>query len=89
MEVTYQDSSGSIRGFTIENDAEQSSMQHAADFINGFGSGVYDRVVPHAFKNLFWKLMDNSSNHSPGNNHANGRFEYIQVLSDDPAIPGS
>jgi hypothetical protein len=65
------------------------SIQHAADFINGFGSGVYDRVAPLAFKNLFWKLMDNSSNHSPGNNHANGRFEHIRVLRDDPTIPGS
>ncbi|MGA2755472.1 MAG: CHAT domain-containing protein [Terracidiphilus sp.] len=87
IEAHYAQMAMRGRGFTVENDAQKSSTQHAADFINGFSSELYDRVAPQAFKNLFWKLMDNSSNHSPGNKHANGRFEYIQVLSDDPAIP--
>ena len=75
------------RGFTVENGAQQNSAQHAADFISGFGSELYDRIAPQAFKTLFWKLIDNSYNHSPENKHANWSFEYIQVLSDDPAIP--
>ncbi len=87
IEAHYAQMAMHGRGFTVENGAQQNSAQHATDFINGFGDELYDRVAPQAFKNLFWKLMDNSSNHSQGNKHANGRFEYIQVLSDDPAIP--
>jgi len=75
------------RGFTVANDAQQSSPQQAADFVGGFGSELYDRIAPQAFKDLFWKLMDNSRNHAPENKHAKWRFESIQVLSDDPAIP--
>lgn len=75
------------RGIAAVDDAGQSSPQRAADYINGFGSELYDRIAPQAFKTLFWKLMDNSYNHSPANKHANEHFEYIQVLSDDPAIP--
>lgn len=75
------------RGIVAVDDAGPSSPQHSVDYINGFGSELYDRIAPQAFKTLFWKLMDNSYNHSPANRHANGHFEYIQVLSDDPAIP--
>jgi len=75
------------RGFDAVSDATQSAPQHAADYLNGFGSELYDKFAPQPFKDLFWKLIDNSSNHSPQNKHAQWVFESIQVFSDDPAIP--
>ena len=87
IEAHYAQMATHARGFAVENGAQQNSAQRAADFVNGFGSELYDRIAPQAFKTLFWKLMDNSYNHSPENRHATWSFENIQVLSDDPAIP--
>ena len=87
IEIHYAQMAMHGRGIAVENDAQQGSPQHAVDYADGFGSELYDRFAPQVFKNLFWNLMDNSVNHSPENKRAKWRFEYIQVLSDDPAIP--
>ncbi len=83
----YAQMATSARGFAPSENARAGTPQHAADYLAGFGNELYDRIAPQAFKTLFWKLMDSSTNHSPGNKRAKWRFEYIQVLSDDPAIP--
>lgn len=87
IEAHYAQMAVGGRGITAEDTAQPGAAQRAADYLNGFGNELYDRIAPQAFKNLFWRLMDNSTNHAPENKRAKWRFEYIQVLSDDPAIP--
>jgi hypothetical protein len=50
---------------------------HALDYLSGFGAELYDRFAPQAFKDLFFKLL----------NEGPGKFETIQVFSDDPSLP--
>jgi len=87
IQAHFEQMAISGRGISIDSDAQPGTPQHAVDYLNGFGAELYDKFAPPAFKTLFWKLMDNSYNHAPQNKHAKLRFEYIQVLSDDPAIP--
>ncbi len=87
IQAHYQQMAMSGRGFTMQDNAQLGTRQHAVDYLNAFGAELYDKFAPQTFKSLFWKLMDNSYNHSPDNKHAKWHFEYIQVLSDDPAIP--
>ncbi len=87
IEAHYARMAQHSRGFEAEGGAQPSSAQYDADYISGFGSELYDRFAPQQFKDLFWKLMDSSANRNPANPRAQGFFESIQVLSDDPAIP--
>lgn len=88
IQTHYAQMASHGRGFEIADGQTQSvPRQRASDYLNGFGAELYDRFAPQAFKDLFWKLMDNSTNHSPQNDQAKWAFESIQVLSDDPAIP--
>jgi tetratricopeptide (TPR) repeat protein len=87
IQSNYQQMAMHGRGLTPETSDGQDTRQHAADYLDGFGDELYDRFAPQAFKNLFWKLMEDSRNRSPENPNAKWRFETIQVLSDDPAIP--
>jgi len=87
IDAHYAQMAIGARGFALQDNTQPGTPQHAADYLAGFGNELYGRIAPQAFKTLFWKLMDNSANHSPDNKRAKGTFEYIQVLSDDPAIP--
>ncbi len=75
------------RGAALESPAPETTPQYKADYIRGFGGELYDKFAPQVFKDLFWRLYDNSRNHSPNNPNAQWDFDSIQVLSDDPAIP--
>jgi hypothetical protein len=54
-----------------------SAHLHARDYLSAFGAELYDRFAPQAFKDLFFKLL----------NEGPGKLETIQVFSDDPALP--
>jgi hypothetical protein len=68
------------RGF-VPNPAdagdEKGAQLHARDYLNGFGAELYDRFAPPAFKDILFKLLAEGP----------GKFETIQVFSDDPSLP--
>ena len=52
IEAHYAQMAHGGRGFAVEGSEEQASSQHAADYISGFGSELYDRFAPQAFKDF-------------------------------------
>ena len=66
------------RGITAEPDpADAAAQLHAQDYLNGFGAELYDKFAPQAFKDLFSRMLAQSS----------GGFSTIQIYSDDPSLP--
>jgi hypothetical protein len=71
------------RGTTVVSDTEeQVDKESAALLLRGFGRELYQKFAPPAFKEAFWKLVDESN--AAG---ATSEFRSIQIYSDNPILP--